>query len=231
MNRLTRITAILTHLQSKKLITAAEIADRFEVSLRTVYRDIKTLQEAGVPIGSENGMGYYLVDGFSLPPIMVTEEEANALIISEKFIQNQGDSSLKRDFSSLLFKIKAVLKSRDKDNISVLENRISPSYPKISMSSDSLSIVQKAITNKKNLRITYRSLGKDEVTNRTVKPLGIYFTSVAWVLIAYCTLRNDKREFRLDKIQTIQTVDDPIEFREEFNLMQYFTEKHAPKLT
>jgi len=86
MNRLTRITSILTQLQSKKVITAKKIADRFEISLRTVYRDIKTLQGAGVPIGSENGMGYFIVDGYSLPPIMITEEEANALIIFQKGI-------------------------------------------------------------------------------------------------------------------------------------------------
>lgn len=67
MNRLTRITAILTHLQSKRIVTAKEIADRFEISLRTVYRDIKTLQDSGVPIGSENGVGYFIVNGYSLP--------------------------------------------------------------------------------------------------------------------------------------------------------------------
>lgn len=86
MNRLTRITTILIQLQSKKIVTAKEIADRFEISLRTVYRDIKMLQDAGVPIGSENGIGYFIVSGYSLPPIMITEEEANALIVSEKLM-------------------------------------------------------------------------------------------------------------------------------------------------
>ena len=87
MNRLTRITAILTQLQSKRVVTAREIAERFDISLRTVYRDIKTLQDSGVPIGSENGVGYFIVDGFRLPPISLTEEEANSLIILETFIK------------------------------------------------------------------------------------------------------------------------------------------------
>ncbi|WP_298503499.1 HTH domain-containing protein [uncultured Maribacter sp.] len=130
MNRLTRLTSILIQLQSKKVIVAKDIAERFEISLRTVYRDIKTLQDAGIPIGSENGIGYFLVEGFSLPPIMITEEEANALIISEKLIENQGDSSLRKDFSSLLFKIKAALRTLQKENIELLEKRISPSYLK-----------------------------------------------------------------------------------------------------
>lgn len=105
MDRLTRLTSILIQLQSKKIIVAKEIADRFEISLRTVYRDIKTLQDAGVPIGSENGKGYFLVSGYHLPPIMLNEKEVNTLVTAEKLIQNQGDKSLQDDFSSLLYKI------------------------------------------------------------------------------------------------------------------------------
>ena len=146
MNKLTRITSVLTHLQSKKIVTAKEIAQRFEVSIRTVYRDIKTLQEAGVPIASENGIGYFIVEGYSLPPLMITEEEANALIVSEQFILNQGDTSLKRDFNSLLVKIKAILKNFEKDNLSRLDNRISPSSVKDKYESNSLATIQKAIT-------------------------------------------------------------------------------------
>ncbi len=93
MNRLTRIIAILIQLQSKKIVTASEIAERFEISLRTVYKDIKNTWRSGVPVGSENGVGYFMVNGYSLPPIMITQEEANALIVSEKLILNQGDIS------------------------------------------------------------------------------------------------------------------------------------------
>ncbi len=222
MNRLTRITAILIQLQSKKVVTAKEIASRFEISLRTVYRDIKTLQDAGIPIGSENGVGYFIVDGYSLPPVMITEEEANALIISEKFILNQGDISLKKDFNSVLFKIKSVLRNLEKDKITKLENRISPSYKKDTFKSNSLSVIQKAITNNVVVQIKYHSLYKDETTLRKIEPLGIYFTEKAWVVIAYCRLRKELREFRLDRFLESNTTSQIPEYQEVFNLTKYF---------
>ncbi len=224
MNRLTRITSILIHLQSKKVVTAKEIANRFEISLRTVYRDIKTLQESGVPIGSENGIGYFIVEGYSLPPIMITEEEANALIVSEKLILNQGDTSLKKDFNSLLLKIKSVLRNFEKDNISRLKNRITPSTTKKTFESNSLSAIQKAITNTVVVQIKYHSFYKDEITLREIEPLGIYFTEKAWVVVAYCRLRNEVREFRLDRIIESNTTSQNFDYQEDFNLSNYFSE-------
>ena len=125
MNRINRITAILTQLQSKRIVTAQTIADRFEISLRTVYRDIKSLQEAGVPIGSENGKGYFIVDGYRLPPIMFTEEEANALITADKLVHQKNDASLSKNYTSALIKIKAVLRNQQKEKIELLDSRIS----------------------------------------------------------------------------------------------------------
>ncbi|MEP3386168.1 MAG: YafY family protein [Flavobacteriaceae bacterium] len=228
MNRLTRITSILIQLQSKKIVTAKEIADRFEISLRTVYRDIKTLQESGVPIGSENGVGYFIVDGYSLPPIMITEEEANALIISEKLILNQGDTSLKKDFNSLLLKIKAVLRSFEKDKVSKLENRILPSYESETFESSSLSVMQKAITNTIVVQIKYHSFYKDEFTLREIEPLGIYFTEKAWVAVAYCRLRNEVREFRIDRILEIKNTSQSFNYQDKFSLINYFNQLINP---
>ncbi len=224
MNRLTRITSILIHLQSKKVVTAKEIANRFEISLRTVYRDIKTLQESGVPIGSENGIGYFIVEGYSLPPIMITQEEANALIVSEKLILNQGDTSLKKDFNSLLFKIKSVLRNFEKDNITKLDNRVIPSTTKETFESNSLSVIQKAISNTVVVQIKYHSFYKDEITLRKIEPLGIYFTEKAWVVVAYCRLRKDVREFRLDRVIESNTTSQNFDYQEDFNLSNYFSE-------
>ncbi len=224
MNRLTRITSILIHLQSKKVVTAKEIANRFEISLRTVYRDIKTLQESGVPIGSENGIGYFIVEGYSLPPIMITEEEANALIVSEKLILNQGDTSLKKDFNSLLLKIKSVLRNFEKDNITKLDNRVIPSTTKETFESNSLSVMQKAITNTVVVQIKYHSFYKDEITLREIEPLGIYFTEKAWVVVAYCRLRKEVREFRLDRVIESNTTSQNFDYQEDFNLSNYFSE-------
>jgi predicted DNA-binding transcriptional regulator YafY len=191
----------LIQLQSKRIIVAKEIANRFEISLRTVYRDIKTLQDAGVPIGSENGKGYFLVSGYNLPPVMLTESEANSLVIAEKLIKNQGDNSLQNDFNSLLLKIKAILKEFQKDSYEKLENRIAPSYIKKPYESDSLSYFQDAIAKNMELKITYHSLYKNEITTRTINPLGVYFSNLAWILVSYCNLKNEFREFRLDRIK------------------------------
>jgi len=221
MNRLTRITTILIQLQSKRVVTAKEIADRFEISLRTVYRDIKTLQDAGVPIGSENGIGYFIVDGYSLPPIMITEEEANALIVSEKLILNQGDTSLINDFNSILFKIKSILKTFQKENVLKLENRIE-SKKKDNQNSNWLSSIQKSITNANVIEINYHSIYKDEFTIRKIEPLAIYLTDNAWLLIAFCRLRNEEREFRLDRISKLIFTTETFDYQQEFTLSKYF---------
>lgn len=222
MNRLTRITSILIQLQSKKIVTAKEIAERFEISLRTVYRDIKTLQEAGVPISSENGVGYFIVEGYHLPPVSVTEEEANALIISEHFIQKQGDISLAKNFDSLLFKIKSILKNFQKEHIEFLENRIEHFVKGEIYESHWLSTIQKAISNKNILTITYLSIYKKEYTTRKIEPLAVYFTNNAWIVIAYCQLRKELREFRLDRISKLLNMDTAFQNHLDFSLKKYF---------
>lgn len=231
MDRLTRLTTILIPLQSKKIIVAKEIADRFNISLRTVYRDIKTLQDAGVPIGSENGKGYFLVSGYHLPPIMLSENEVNTLVTAEKLIQNQGDNSLQEDFTSLLFKIKSVLKDFQKENYEKLEKRIAPSYLKIPFESNSLSDFKNAISKNSIVEITYHSLYKNEVTKRRVNPLGVYFSSIAWILVAFCNEKNAFREFRLDRITDYKLTNSNFDNVTDFDLTKYFIEKYQPKLT
>lgn len=222
MNRLTRITAILIQLQSKKIVTAKEIAERFEISLRTVYRDIKTLQDAGVPIGAENGIGYFIVDGYRLPPISLTEEEANSLIISEVFIKKQGDKSLAKNFNSLLIKIKSTLKSFQKENVELLSTR-TLNFQKVDIiESNWLSDIQNAISSKTQINIRYNSLYKQEVTKRNIEPQAVYFTNNVWIVIAFCHLRNELREFRLDRIIHLNSISLPFSKLKIFNLKEYF---------
>ena len=102
MNRIDRLTAILIHLQTKRVVKAEEIAERFEMSLRTVYRDVKALMEAGVPIGSEAGKGYFIVDGYHLPPVMFTQDEASAMLLAGKLVEKMTDKSIKEAFESAL---------------------------------------------------------------------------------------------------------------------------------
>jgi predicted DNA-binding transcriptional regulator YafY len=227
MNKINRITAILIQLQSKRIVTAKSIAKRFQVSLRTVYRDIKILQEAGVPIGSENGVGYFIVEGYKLPPVMFTEGEANALITAEKLVYQKKEKSLIDNYTNALIKIKSVLKNTQKDKIELLESRIGAEKKiQSTVKTDYLAKIQTAITDSLFLNISYLSLYKKEITSRKIKPLAIYFTEKDWILITYCTLRNALREFRLDKIQSLQlTIENFTDFK-DFDMYHYFEEYH-----
>jgi len=227
MNRINRITAILTQLQSKRIVTAQNIADRFEISLRTVYRDIKSLQEAGVPIGSENGVGYFIVDGYRLPPIMFTEDEANALITADKLVHQKNEKSLSKNYTAALIKIKAVLRNQQKEKIELLDKRIGADNKYIiAPKSDFLSKIQTGITDFLQLHLHYKSIYKNEFTKRNVKPLALYFTENDWILIAFCMLRNDIREFRLDKIELLQITNLSFDHFIDFSLSQYLDEAH-----
>lgn len=112
--RIARLTAIITQLQSKRLVTAREIAEKHAVSIRTVYRDIRTLEKSGIPIFTEDGKGYSLIEGYQLPPVMFTEDEANALITAQHIVDNNSDKSLVEKYKSAIDKIKSTLKYTQK---------------------------------------------------------------------------------------------------------------------
>jgi predicted DNA-binding transcriptional regulator YafY len=122
--RLARLTAILTQLQSKRIVTAKDIAEKHNVSIRTVYRDIRTLEKSGIPIVTEEGKGYSVVEGYKLPPVMFTQEEANALITAERLIRKNKDQSLTEQYESAIIKIKSVLKFDQKEKAELLTHRI-----------------------------------------------------------------------------------------------------------
>lgn len=223
MNRLSRLLAIQTQLQSRRLVRAADIAEKFGISLRTVYRDIQALRDAGIPVSGEAGQGYSLVDGYTLPPVSFSEEEANALVTAAKFVRQNAEHSLNKHYAEALTKIRAVMRSQQKDRSDLLSTRISASpQQQLDHHSTILIDVQKAITNFRQLRIQYRSIYKDETTERIIEPLGLYFNEDKWVLIAYCQLRQDHREFRLDRVENLRLLDKTSVRAEEFDLAAYF---------
>ena len=204
-SRISRLTAILTQLQSKRILTSTSLAIKFGVSVRTIYRDIKVLEQAGIPIYTEDGKGYSLMNGYRIPPIMFTEDEANALITIEQVVMKNSDSSLITAYCEAINKIKAVLLYATKDKIELLVNRIaiSPAIPN-TITSNSLTAIQHALTSFKVLNITYRSAYKDETTERNIEPFALYYTlQENWSLIAYCRLRREFRMFNLDRIKSI----------------------------
>lgn len=203
MNRIDRLHAILTHLQSKKKVTAQEMASRFNISLRTVYRDVKALDESGVPVIGEAGSGYTIMEGYRLPPVMFTQEEASALLVGAKLAEQFTDGSVKRHFHAALFKIKAVLRSSDKEYVESLTEHIeivSRYTPDVDSPQQFLSTLQQAIVHKKIVDLHYRSNLKEEVTRRKVEPIGLLHYGSAWHLIGWCHLRTDYRDFRLSRM-------------------------------
>lgn len=219
MNRFDRITAILIQLQSRKIVKAQDLAERFEISLRTVYRDISSLAEAGVPIIGEAGVGYSIMDGYRLPPVMFTKEEARTFITAEKLMEKFTDLSTQSQYQSAMFKIKSVLRSSEKSMVETLENHIEvrqSAKPFYGEDSNTLDILLKSITERKITKINYNSLGFQDLTERVIEPVGIYHENDYWYTIAFCHLRNNYRNFRSDRILKIELTD------------KDFQHKHAP---
>ena len=207
MNRFDRVTAILIHLQTKKIVKAKDLAQRFNVSLRTIYRDVQTLTEAGVPIGSEAGTGYFLVDGYRLPPVMFTKEEVTAFLTAEKFIEKFTDNSIDVNYKSGMMKIRAILKNTEKEMLENIEENIevlrrSP-RPEKSAGSNFIQLIIESISERKSINIRYHTFYSNEIKDRNIEPLGIFFSGSVWHTIAYCDLRKDYRDFRLDRILSI----------------------------
>jgi len=224
MNRLDRLTSILIQLQSKRLTTAREIAKRFEVTNRTIYRDIQTLRLAGVPIGEEEGKGYFLVEGYRLPPVMFTMEEARALVTTSKILNYHTEDSLKQNYESALLKIKAVLSLKDKDKLEFLDSRIGFQKP-WAPTSLYLDTIQHSITESKKLKIRYQSRGEEQITERIIQPYAVYFSGAVWTTIAFCELRQEIREFRLDRIKELKLQQTHFKPDKTFSIEHYLEER------
>lgn len=198
-------------LQSKRHVTINDIADHFDISERTVFRDIKALGEAGVPIGFEKDKGYFIVDGYYIPPVMFTKEEAGAILLASKLLERQGDKSLVDQFEQALTKVRAVLKSTQKDYVQQLEQYIeivSPEIPVEKAFPDMfLTDIKNALVGHQILSFEYYANYSDTFSSREVEPLGICHYSNHWHLIAYCRMRNGVRDFRTDRISKLHVLD------------------------
>lgn len=223
MNRIDRLHAILTHLQSKKRVTAQEIADRFNISLRTVYRDVKALDESGVPVIGEAGSGYSIMEGYRLPPVMFTQEEASSLLMTGKLAERFNNQSLKKHFDTALYKIKAVLRTTDKEHLDSLENTIAvirTCTPNIELADKYLGALQKAIVQKFVIFIRYSSI-TDAITERQVEPIGLTHYGQNWHLIGWCRMRKDYRDFKVSRIQHLQVKEECFEHKSHQTLQEY----------
>ncbi|QJD96314.1 YafY family transcriptional regulator [Mucilaginibacter robiniae] len=215
MNRIDRISAILIQLQSRRTVKASDIASRFNISLRTVYRDVKTLEEAGIPLIGEAGVGYSLADGYRLPPIMFTRDEVVAFLTAEKMVEKLTDAANGASYQSAMYKIKAVLRNTDKDFLATVNNHIevlqSRSVIQNPVQVNSLQTILQAVAEKRILHLVYKAAYQDNKTERLIEPVGTFYLDNHWHLIAYCRLRSDYRDFRFDRLISLDTTEQHFE--------------------
>lgn len=227
MNRIDRLTAILIQLQSKRLVKAQDIANRFEISLRTVYRDVKALEESGVPVIGEAGMGYSLMEGYRLPPVMFTKEEALAFLTAEKLVAKLTDAGNSQHYSSAMYKVRAVLRTTEKDLLENIDDHIevlkSHRAARVTIDRDIQQNILQSIAGRKPMKLKYSAGFKQEKTERWIEPMGIFFLDGYWHLIGWCRMRKDYRDFRLDRIESLEPGTE--QFRQQHPSLKSYLDK------
>jgi len=222
MTQLSRLISILTLLKSRRVLTATELSDKFDVSIRTIYRDVQKLITAGVPVITLEGRGYTLMDGYTVAPVQFTEKEANALITAQHLVSTSNDSSFVADFEEALTKIKSVFRSSILEKSEALNQQLHIFDNRSeSISSNALSELQLAITNFNYTEINYRKANDTNISFRKIEPCAILSTENKWILMAWCHLRQDYRAFRIDRIQHFKILADTFEDR-KFNMREYY---------
>jgi predicted DNA-binding transcriptional regulator YafY len=230
MNRIDRLFAITLMLQSRRVVRGSDIAERFEISLRTVYRDLQSLSEAGIPVVAEAGVGYSLMQGFFLPPVAFNEDEATAMALGATFLQQFGGDSLGRPATDALAKIHHVLPEATKRRLDRLTRRISVfGLAQSEESTRHLGACTRASLEHRLLELSYGDFA-GRSTTRQVEPLGVLLYQHHWYLIGWCRLRADMRSFRLDRIRKLTTLLDKCDPRPDFALREYLEESFADRL-
>lgn len=209
-------------LKSKRLLTAKELSKKYEVSIRTIYRDIKKLEEAGIPVYTIEGRGYSLMDNYTVAPVQFSETQANALITAQHLVNQSKDASFVTNFNDALIKIKSVFKSSIQEKSEILNDKIHVfNWEYEEFSSNALSEIQIAITNFNYVEINYQKANDPTISFRKIEPCAMYSTNNKWILIAWCHLRIEYRAFRIDRIKHFKILDVYFEDR-KFNIQDYF---------
>lgn len=219
MRRADRLFKITQLLSSEKVVTAQQLASSLQVSERTIYRDIQDLMLADVPILSEAGVGYQLMKGYRMPPLMFTSEELSALLLGARFIQASGDRGLGDAATAAIEKIGKVIPERlqtelQRQELFALDFRITDEERM------HMQQVRESILRKRCVLIKYQDQ-HDSETERCIRPLGLFFWGQVWTAVAWCELRNDFRQFRIDRIHTLTITNRTFQEEEEKSLKHY----------
>ncbi len=196
MRRADRLFQIVQILRSRRLTTAKQLAERLEISTRTVYRDIQDLCLSGIPIEGEAGVGYLLRQEVNVPPLMFNEAELEAIQVGMRMVQAWGGNELSSAAKQAMIKVEAVLPERLQEYQSLM---FAPDFYIDSDEFKFLDVLRKSSRLREYLLMDYRD-AKEETSQREIRPLAIYFWKGIWTLLAWCELRDDFRNFRVDRI-------------------------------
>ncbi|MCB9745423.1 MAG: YafY family transcriptional regulator [Alphaproteobacteria bacterium] len=208
MRRADRLFRIVQLLRSRSLVTAEQLAEELGVSKRTIYRDVRDLQESDVPIRGEAGVGYAMERGFELPPLTFTTEQIEALVLGARMVEAWGDPELAEASRAALGKVEAVLPSALRRVL--LDTQLHALRFGPRDEAPALSAFRRAIGERQKLRLRYADR-HGEVSERVVWPLGLYFWGRSWSLAAWCELRQDYRNFRPDRVEGVELLDEGFE--------------------
>ena len=230
MNRVDRLLALILFLQSRRVVTAEQMAAHFELSVRTIYRDLAALGEAGVPIVAEAGVGYSLMRGYHLPPVNFTTEEASALVTGGLLVEQFADAGVKAQMHSALLKVRAVLPREHQDRIARLERGLATTAHVKTTAQADLSLLQQALASLSVLSFSYQGAGRTATTERIVESCGLIHYLERWHLIAWCRASGDYRDFRTDRMTNVTMLPERFTPRDDFSIEQYLRAMPAPTL-
>ncbi|MGD8328380.1 MAG: YafY family protein [Acidobacteriota bacterium] len=208
MRRADRLFQIIQLLRVRDTMTGAELADELEVSVRTIYRDIRDLMANGVAIDGEAGVGYMLRQGFDLPPLMFTGDEIEALVAGARMVEAWGDDDLARQARSVLSKAESVLPENLRERLRGVDI-YAPSFHVPETLTENMGPLRRAIATRRKIRFAYENQ-RGDTSERTARPLGLTFWGSTWTAACWCELREDFRNFRTDRMRELIVLEDPI---------------------
>ena len=225
MNRIDRLLAMIVYMQGRRVTRAEDMATYFEVSLRTVYRDLAALGESGVPVVGEPGMGYRIMKDYYLPPVMFTQEEVGAILVAGGLAERLTDQSIRGPMRAALHNILAILPRSGQDFVHRLGRRVGVRSLEGEDDKAWLTKLHTAVADHQVVRIKYRD-GSDRSTQREVEPGALLFYGGRWHLVAWCRLRKDERDFRTDRIDDLLVLNERFTPR-DFNLSDYLSRRQC----
>ncbi len=228
MNRTDRLLAITLELRAHRYTRAEDLAAQFEVSVRTVYRDIEALCEAGVPVVATPGYGYSLAEGYFLPPVMLTADEAGMLLLGANFVHEQVDAPYQQAIDTARKKIQKLLPETTQCEVEFLQDSFRFVNRQVVRPEDAdrLALLRRAVLGQEVVHLVYQAR-HGEPAERDIEPHGLVNFSGVWMLAAYCRVRQDMRAFRLDRMLDARPTGQRFQRRQDFSLRRRHTVEYG----